>query len=306
MNYGFITGLPRSGTGWIANYLSYGNCMFLHDAWKLGTPSEIKEKIDRSGVLAGGVADPANTLFLKKIDKEFPEAKWVVITRPPKEVEESCKNINFPYVDFTKQLQILMGSRKVLKVPFSKMFDRADEIGRFLYEDWSCPSWRKAQLKDLNVQLHWGHVSQQFRVPEVLNEAESMTPTKMEYFNLIKEITGGDVYAIRFMSQARYGSELYRRLDQGKPVDVKRAKELLEAVCTEWLLNPFVKNFSTALAPAMATCIEKYNNQPDLEHCPIDVDLVSTVTYIFKGNDGVKEYMPKIRELSDRILQEKH
>ena len=79
--------------------------MFLHDAWKEGTPSEIKDRIDSAGVLAGGVSDPSSLFILKKIDKEFPEAKWVVITRPPKEVEESCKAINFPFVDFTNNLK---------------------------------------------------------------------------------------------------------------------------------------------------------------------------------------------------------
>ena len=68
-----------------------------------------------AGVLAGGVSDPSSVLILKKIDKEFPDAKWVVITRPPKEVEESCKAINFPFVDFTDKLKQLMASRKVLK-----------------------------------------------------------------------------------------------------------------------------------------------------------------------------------------------
>ena len=47
---------------------------------------------------------------------------------------------------------------------------------------------------------------------------------------------------------------------------------------------------------------EKYRNDPEARHCPIDIQLLTTVCYIFKGNDGVKEYMPKIRELSDRIL----
>ena len=82
------------------------------------------------------------------------------------------------------------------------MFDKADEIGRFLYEDWSCPSWRKAQLKSLNVQLHWGRVSEQFKVPETLKDADTLTPSKIEYLRLLKEIVNNDPYAMRFMTQA--------------------------------------------------------------------------------------------------------
>jgi len=127
----------------------------------------------------------------------------------------------------------------------------------------------------------------------------------MEYYRLAKEIVNGDQYAIRFLEQAREGSELYRRLDKGLPIDVVKAKELLVAMGTEWTISPFVRNFSASLAPALAGCLEKYNNEP-LEHCPVDTDLLSVVTFIFKGNDGVKEYMPKVRALSDKILQEKH
>jgi hypothetical protein len=245
-------------------------------------------------------------MFLDQIEKSFPQSKWVVITRPPQEVKEACDAIGFPIGDWTEHLKRLLSKKDVLKVPFVKMFDRADEIGRYLYDDWSCPSWRKAQLKDLNVQLHWGRVSEQFRVPEVLNEAPAVTPTKMKYYDLIAEITGGDLHAIRFLHQARGLSELYRRLDTTKPIDVKQALELLEATTTEWLISPFVRSYSASLAPAIMGCIEKYRNQSDLEHCPIDVDLLTTVTYIFKGNDGVREYMPKVRALSDKILSEKH
>ena len=182
------------------------------------------------------------------------------------------------------------------------MFDKADEIGRFLYEDWSCPSWRKAQLKALNVQLHWGRVSNQFRVPEALLQADNMTPAKMEYLRLLKEIVNGDTHAMRFITQLQFGSELYRRLDQNRPIDINKAKEVLEASCTEWLVNPFVRNFYASLAPVISGSIEKYNNSHQV-HCPIDIDLLSAVCFIY-GKD-TKEFMPRIRSLSDQILQEK-
>jgi hypothetical protein len=305
MHYGFITGLPRSGSAWLANYLSYGNCMFLHDAWKHGSPDEIKQKFESSSVYASGTADPANVMLLDKIDKSFPDAKWVVITRPVEEVKESCEAINFPFVDFTNNLKGLMSSRKVLKVPFKTMFKRADEIGRFIYPDWDSPPWRKSMLSDLNVQLHWGKVSDQFKVPENIKEADVMTPAKIEFLRLIKEIVNEDPNALSFVRQAMNLSELSKRIDQGKPFDVRQAMSTLESVSTEWLINPFVRNFNASLAPAIMSAIEKYRNEPDRGVCPVDLELLTTVCYIFKGNDGVKEFMPRVRELSNKILQER-
>lgn len=306
MKYGFVTGLPRSGSAWLANYLSYGHSMFIHDAWKSCTPEAFKTRVElEKDIKAAGVVDCGNALIFEQINKVFPAAKWVVITRSAEDVRKSCETINFPFVDFTQQLKTIIIKKDPLKVPFVEMFDRADEIGRFLFEDWDCPAWRKSQLKSLNVQLHWGRVSDQFRVPEILKKVDTLTPTKMEYLRLVKEIVKDDPHAVRFLVTARDASELYRQLKEGRAVDVDKALGVLESMATEWLISPFVKNFSNALAPALMSCLEKYQNEKHLEHCPVDVDLLTVVTYIYQGNEGVKQYMPKVRELSDKILKEK-
>ncbi len=303
MNF-FITGLPRSGSAWIANYLSYGNCMCLHDAWKDNTPTDLKELFSSLSVYAAGTADPANVMLYDKINKEFPDAKWVVITRPQQEVEEACKNLNMPLSDFTKNFQKLSKEKNPLKIPFSKLFDEADKIGRYIYEDWQCPKWRKDLLKGLNVQVHWGKVSDQFKVPENLKHADALTPNKMAYCDLMKEICNNDMNVVRFLVQARQASEIYRALNEGKPIDVGQTKDLLEAMATEWVISPFLRNFGASIVPSFVSALEKYRSE-NLSHCPIDTELVTTVCYIFRGNDGVKEFMPRVRELSDKILKER-
>jgi hypothetical protein len=304
MNYSFITGLPRSGSAWIANYLSYDNVCFLHDAWKDNTPSELKERFQSYPVYAAGTADPANVMLYDKIQKEFPDAKWVVITRPETEVRKACQNLNMPLSDFTNNFQKLSKEKKPLKIPFSQLFDRADEIGRYVYEDWQCPSWRTDMLKGLNVQVHWGKVSEQFKVPSNIKEVAALTPNKMAYIDLVKEICNNDANTVRFLSQARTASEVYRALNEGKPIDVEKTKNLLESMATEWVISPFLRTFGASIVPAIVSALEKYRSE-ELKHCPIDTELVTAVTYIYRGNDGVKEYMPKVRELSDKILKEK-
>lgn len=304
MNYGFITGLPRSGSAWLANYLSYNNHCFLHDAWKKYHPAQLKDFFNTEGFFAGGTSDPANLMFIDEIDKHFPEAKWIFITRPAKDIKESCKALDFPLADVSKQIKKLQ-NREMLKVPFSEIFDRADEIGGYISKKFHSPIWRRNMLKDINVQLHWGRVSEQFKVPEVIDKIEALTPDKIAYYDLVKEITNGDPLAIRFLSQARDASNLYLQLNEGKPIDIEKAKDTLEAMATEWVVSPFLRNFGGSIVPSIVSALEKYRNEKSLAHCPIDTELLTAVTYIFRGNDGVKEYMPKVRELSDKILKDK-
>ena len=305
MKYGFVTGLPRSGTAWLSNYLSYGKSCFLHDYWVNHTPSQLKDFLDKEGLESGGVCDAGNLVLFEKINKTFPDAKWVIITRPAKDVEQACSNINMPLADFSSHISALVKEKDVLKVPFKSLFSRADEIGRFIDSDWSCPAWRKNALTRLNVQVHFGKVSNQFRVPEVVKDIDVINPTKIEYYDLVKEVVNNDPYAIRFLHQARNAAELYRKLDQGKPIDIEKAKETLESLATEWAVSPFLLNFGKSVVPSIVSALEKYRNEKTITHCPIDTELLTAVTYIFKGNEGVKEYMPKVRELSDKILGEK-
>jgi hypothetical protein len=253
---------------------------------------------------AAGTADPANVALFDKINKVFPEAKWVLITRPEKDVQEACKNLNMPMADYSKQLGKLIKEKNPLKVPFSKLFDEADEIGRYIYENWQCPPWRQEMLKKLNVQVHWGKVSEQFKVPAVIKEIDALTPNKIAYYDLAKEICNDDIYAVRFLAQARAASELYRQLNEGKPIDVKKAKDTLEAMATEWVVSPFLRTYGQSIVPSLVSALEKYRSG-DVKHCPIDTELLTAVTYIFRGNDGVREYMPRVRDLSDKILKEK-
>lgn len=301
----FITGLPRSGTAWISNYLSWQNCVCIHDAWKYGSPKFWKTKFETINPYAAGVSDPANVMLFDEINQEFPDAKWVLITRNIEDVKKSCDTINFPLADFTKSLEKLTKVKQVLKVQFKDLFNRADEIGTYIYEDWDCPTWRKDLLKDLNVQLHWGRVSEQFKVPDNLKQVVTMTPARIEFLRLVEEIVNKDPCAMRFCVQVHEVAHLYRNLDQGNAIDINKAKDLLEAITIEWPINTFLQRFASTLSPVLSSCIEEYNNNKSLDTCPIDLSLMNAVVFIFRGREGVKEWMPKIRKLSDKILKEK-
>lgn len=99
----FVTGLPRSRTAWIANYLTWGKTFCFHDGFVgLAHPLEIRKKFDAihaKGFETVGNSDPANLYFLDTLIKDFPDAYWVLIKRDLKECRESASQAFGHYSD---------------------------------------------------------------------------------------------------------------------------------------------------------------------------------------------------------------
>lgn len=85
----FITGLPRSRTGWAANWLTSGDHLCLHDV--VGTVDDISKlpaQLD-----GANLADPALLLVWPRIEDVFKNSNWIIIERPFTEVVLSCGNL---------------------------------------------------------------------------------------------------------------------------------------------------------------------------------------------------------------------
>ena len=96
MNTFFVTGLPRSRTAWMANYLTYGDTFCLHDGFcGLKNPFDMFGKFNevalRNNVSEVGNCDPANLYFIDALTKQFPKAKWLILNRDIEECRKSCK-----------------------------------------------------------------------------------------------------------------------------------------------------------------------------------------------------------------------
>ena len=82
----FITGLPRSRTAWLANFLTYNVSFCWHDALSFcKTPQGLWEFLCQQATSSGydylGSADSAFVLRVDEMTKCFPEAKWVIVKR---------------------------------------------------------------------------------------------------------------------------------------------------------------------------------------------------------------------------------
>lgn len=103
----FVTGLPRSRTCWLANFLTAGPSHCYHDelAKRAVNPvpfHKLRESLAIPGKRYIGVSDSGLALWHCELINQFPEAKWVFIER---DFEDALKDyLRFftlnPYPDF--------------------------------------------------------------------------------------------------------------------------------------------------------------------------------------------------------------
>ena len=145
----YITGYPRSRTGWLANLMCYGTCLCLHDGLAAG--KSCLDQIDRvagDGILHIGNSDSGYLL------DQPPSGKVVLIERDRAEAEQSFLDYfsRFPYPEcgqpdkgrtksafdlMQSNLFILQQADGVLRVGFDALdsVDVVEKIWDFIVPD---------------------------------------------------------------------------------------------------------------------------------------------------------------------------
>lgn len=82
----FITGLPRSRTAWVSNWLTSGSTVCFHDveAFPGGVPV-VGIKQAESGMRQVGFAGPETAKDFDQATRVYPDAPWLVIRRNSRE-----------------------------------------------------------------------------------------------------------------------------------------------------------------------------------------------------------------------------
>jgi hypothetical protein len=154
----FITGLPRCRTAWLANYLSYGDTICLHDMAHHLTFAEIEDIQRKSGCSNVGYADPALLLRWRTLIDDVPKARWLVVERDPEDVARTWDDVlgqdsRMELLAYQNELEGLKRTAGgVLTVAFDDINTRLGEIERHLAPGFQCPQWRRDMLTRLNVQ----------------------------------------------------------------------------------------------------------------------------------------------------------
>ncbi|MCK5604799.1 hypothetical protein KAR91_23115 [Candidatus Pacearchaeota archaeon] len=89
----FITGLPRTRTAWLANFLTYDDSFCFHEVIKEFKVEDWKGLFESMGKEYVGNSDSGIPFLVDQIKAAFPQAKWVLIERDGSEAWRSLSKV---------------------------------------------------------------------------------------------------------------------------------------------------------------------------------------------------------------------
>jgi hypothetical protein len=145
----YVTGLPRSRTAWLANFLTHRNAFCHHEA--MNGCHSVDEYLGLMNMDYDFVGNSDCGLFLSPCLIDGP---LVIIERDINEVEDSLSEIfNGIYVrQYCEQAQEKLDQLNGLRIPFDDINDNLEEIWCHCIGD-GFDGRRAEQLKNFNIQL---------------------------------------------------------------------------------------------------------------------------------------------------------
>lgn len=150
----FIFALPRSGTAWLATFLSGPKSYCFHEPTADRTPAEwAVHATARSGIV--GAIDTAAYLNPDAILEAIPRARICVLLRDPLEITRSCKKLGYFFNGYVERfrLEAISGER----IEYAQLRDIA-----YLRDLWArligttFDEERAQQLLEMNVERDVG------------------------------------------------------------------------------------------------------------------------------------------------------
>jgi hypothetical protein len=117
-----VIALPRSGTAWVANLLTTGDDICLHESFMTETLETLDNK-EHSGLL--GISETSAIFFEDEINRH--PAKKLIIERPLDEINNSL--INLGLYTFTPEINSLLNNIEGYKISFNDLFNE-DVMGK--------------------------------------------------------------------------------------------------------------------------------------------------------------------------------
>jgi hypothetical protein len=91
----FIISLPRSGTAWLANFLTYGSSFCFHEAlFCCGSLDDYEHTLSAVYAERVGNADTGAIFVLPALYKRYPDAKYIFVLRQVDDIKKSLESIN--------------------------------------------------------------------------------------------------------------------------------------------------------------------------------------------------------------------
>lgn len=268
----FITGLPRSRTAWFANYLTYGDTMCFHDGY-LGCKS-IDAFVAKLRAWPGscvGSSDPMNAWFQDRLSKEFPDAKWVVISRNQDDVIASTQ-VAFCWGDKAKFLvqgcaekvgDVVLYRNPMLVKHSHITYDVAESVARYVNPTWSCPKERAEMLLGFNVQMHDATLKELMKKPIQAGltnamERPEVSAANRAFMDRVRTICSGNDEAYDWFMQVMIVAHVWDHAVDGDAVNPWQANRAFEALVLDWPCNSFMEQHKHILIPAMRESVEQW------------------------------------------------
>lgn len=165
-----VTGLPRSGTSWTANFFTHGRVFCFHEAM-IGCSSarHLVAKLQAKDIPYVGDSDSGLEAILDDVLGLLPEVTLVVIDRRPLDVADSLIRLGvFPgdvhFDTMVKRHQHAL-KRAHSVVPFNALFQSATlkVLWGSLFGTEPYDEDREAMLTQIIVQPHFGRYMEAYR-----------------------------------------------------------------------------------------------------------------------------------------------
>ena len=147
----FIFSLPRSGTAWLSNFLTWGNAFCFHEvSYGCGSMEEIRDAFLRTECPVVGACDTAASVYAHAIEGTFPNARFVIVLRDPREAHDSLVSIGASGESIpacSENLSWVASHMDCLTIPFERLFSQ--HALREIWEHVRMPDpfpWRRFEM----------------------------------------------------------------------------------------------------------------------------------------------------------------
>lgn len=145
-----VTGLPRSATTWLANWLTTDRSLCLHDPFALGWPDKWERDGRRFGISCTGI-------YLMPEILERQDCPVVIIERDPADCESSIEKMGLPPGQIQK-LKAMLDKAEGWRFPYHDIWveARARELWGYLLPGFPFDVLRYRQLSQFRIEPHMG------------------------------------------------------------------------------------------------------------------------------------------------------
>lgn len=194
-----VVALPRSGTAWVANFLTWGDSFCFHEAlYGCDSLDRFDHILTSTGAKYAGAAETAAPALLPALYHRFPHAKYIFIMRDIEEIRVSLERINVTS-DYLNNMVLPfwwgIGSiENALVVQYKKLFTSTTMkvIWKHIGIKESFPFRRLELLRNIHMEDGFSSGFGRFSDPELVRE------NTIRYGQLCKSL-GNEYKKINFL-----------------------------------------------------------------------------------------------------------